>query len=408
MASMVRAEEDEPEPKKAEETFAPAGSGRSGMKSATTMPNLAARPPSADLAAEPSREASTQVAKTTPRPEPCCCCAFLARGRQEAPRVVPPRISQMVSSPDGPVVVFDWDDTLLPTSFLMEKVIPLYRDQPVPEGALHHDKLVAHANIVRRMLRAARQVARVAVVTLARRPWVSISSQLYFPGADIEELLECLDIPVYYASEHLQRMEVRMQEKRWVAEVDRSGGGKVGMGVHEEDDGTLIVSSVSDEGMIAEWNRAHPEQAICPGDRFVELRRPDGAPPVQEPEGMLNRIRVPAKMCLTVVREVPESDPYVDSKKLSMDAVLERLYGKGAARWNAISIGDSPAEHAAMRLATGAERAPRGSLCKTVGLLLQPSVEELSSELRILLAWLPRIVSHEKSFDLEISKLELL
>lgn len=416
MASMVDDEEDEvepAEPEKPEQTFAPA---RSGMKHARTMPELARKADAAASARElEPKKTPDQGAAAAPSPQPCCCATLanltsaLLGPRKELPRVVPPRRSHMESSPDGPVVVFDWDDTLMPTSFVMEKVIPLYRDQPVPEGALHYDKLAAHANIVRRMLRSARQVARVAVVTLARRPWVSMSGALYFPGEEgIEELLACLEIPVYYASEHLEKMTLSIKEKKWVAEVDRSGGGRVGMGVHQEDDGTLTVSSVSDEGLIAEWNRAHPEQAICPGDRFVDLRRPDGAPPVQEPEGMLNRIRVPAKVLLTVVREVPESDPFVDSKRMSMDAALGKLYGSSAKRWNAISIGDSPAEHAAMRQAAGPERAPRGSLCKTVDLVQQPTVEELSSELRILLAWLPRIVNHEKNFDLEISKLELL
>mmetsp|Transcript_30828 Transcript_30828/g.69345 ORF Transcript_30828/g.69345 Transcript_30828/m.69345 type:complete len:440 (-) Transcript_30828:44-1363(-) len=105
------------------------------------------------------------------------------------------------------VVIFDWDDTLLPTWFIMNVVIPctgkgeeegtsvLTSDSPF------HEALKDHARLIRNVLRGASNIARVAIVTLAARPWVTASAKQYLPGLDLESLLDQLGIRVYYARE---------------------------------------------------------------------------------------------------------------------------------------------------------------------------------------------------------------
>lgn len=94
------------------------------------------------------------------------------------------------------MIFIDWDDTLFPTRHILAKPMP---GAPAgPGGAIR-----VHARLVEETLRAARNAARVAIVTLAARPWVIDSSERYLPGIDMPSLLRELEIPVFYADEHV-------------------------------------------------------------------------------------------------------------------------------------------------------------------------------------------------------------
>lgn len=57
-------------------------------------------------------------------------------------------------------------------------------------------------------------------------------------------------------------------------------GEKLGLGVRMVPDvGALLVEVVQTEGAAAEWNRAHPEQAILKGDHIIEVNDKVGSPP---------------------------------------------------------------------------------------------------------------------------------
>jgi len=103
----------------------------------------------------------------------------------------------------GPnVIVFDWDDTLFPTSF-MQGVLQQHGLQKVTPSSAFYQELRRHAQFVESILRTARKVANVAIVTLAGRSWVNVSAERYLPGLCIQDLLEELKIPVYYAIEYI-------------------------------------------------------------------------------------------------------------------------------------------------------------------------------------------------------------
>ncbi|CAE8681647.1 unnamed protein product, partial [Polarella glacialis] len=51
----------------------------------------------------------------------------------------------------------------------------------------------------------ARKNGRVGIVTLAKRPWLTESARIFLPGLDLEKLLDELQIPVFYAFEHVSR-----------------------------------------------------------------------------------------------------------------------------------------------------------------------------------------------------------
>jgi len=109
------------------------------------------------------------------------------------------------------VILFDWDDTLFPTAFLQEMVLPklpaVAKETGLPADSQHFNTLAAQARMVRAVLTIARTVAQVAIVTLAVRPWVTTSSDRWLPGLNITDLLRRLGIPVYYARENVKRSD---------------------------------------------------------------------------------------------------------------------------------------------------------------------------------------------------------
>jgi len=110
---------------------------------------------------------------------------------------------------DNAVIIFDWDDTLLPTTYIKQVVDPKlptlesirlgeHQEGPLTTKSPHFEKFRKNALVVEQVLREARKVARVDIVTLATKNWVDISAERYFPGLDVQELLRELDIEVYH------------------------------------------------------------------------------------------------------------------------------------------------------------------------------------------------------------------
>lgn len=89
------------------------------------------------------------------------------------------------------VIVFDWDDTLFPTSWLRS-----FGSRHLPTA-----QLKSHASAAVAALRAARAVGRVAIVTLAKPGWVTRTASEYLAEMHVTSLLAELDIEVLYARE---------------------------------------------------------------------------------------------------------------------------------------------------------------------------------------------------------------
>lgn len=106
---------------------------------------------------------------------------------------------------ENAVIILDWDDTLIPTTYIQQVILPSLpaidrdNDEPLRPTSPHYDTLLAHAAIVAQVLKKARSVARVAVVTLATKMWFDASSQKFLPGLDLQGLMEELGIEVFHA-----------------------------------------------------------------------------------------------------------------------------------------------------------------------------------------------------------------
>mmetsp|Transcript_31821 Transcript_31821/g.69599 ORF Transcript_31821/g.69599 Transcript_31821/m.69599 type:complete len:472 (+) Transcript_31821:49-1464(+) len=294
------------------------------------------------------------------------------------------------------VVIFDWDDTLFPTNFVISTVLPSLGG---PGGTLsadseYYERLASHAKQVESVLRSARRTAHVAIVTLSRSPWVQMSADQFLPNLNMAKLLQELGITVYYASEHVQKRAPETQ--LWEVMLDRSRG-QLGMEVDVLEDGTLLVLAVLPGGQVAVNGEEDPTKAISPGDRIIEV---NGAR-----EELLAECRK-LQLTLVVSRSIVDMTPYEAAKQKDMSTCLAKLDHK-ALQTNAVSVGDSEVEHKALKallLNPSDDAVGRKSLCKTVSFLEHPSLETLTQQLKVLMVWLPRLIQHSGHFDLKMSK----
>mmetsp|Transcript_47819 Transcript_47819/g.126575 ORF Transcript_47819/g.126575 Transcript_47819/m.126575 type:complete len:350 (-) Transcript_47819:332-1381(-) len=124
-----------------------------------------------------------------------------------------PRDSQFeYASRDQTIIIFDWDDTLLPSSWM--------RDSPLVDEQGHlrnmsdmsaevHETLRAFMLQVVAVLSLALELGMVVIVTNARRPWVDISCRTFLP--DVKPLMR--KIPVLYGLELIDSGKGKMEEK---------------------------------------------------------------------------------------------------------------------------------------------------------------------------------------------------
>lgn len=94
------------------------------------------------------------------------------------------------------MIIFDWDNVLLPFSALARSLPGFPSALPSGDDLA---ELRAHAFSVWSVLRSARQVARVAIVTSSTSGWVMDSAARYLPDLDFQSLVQELGIQIYHA-----------------------------------------------------------------------------------------------------------------------------------------------------------------------------------------------------------------
>jgi hypothetical protein len=108
---------------------------------------------------------------------------------------------------DSSCIIFDWDDTLFPTWYVKNVVQISHLENDPTMGPLFRQAMSLHAAYVKELLQTARKFARVAIITLGTKAWVRSMAQKYWLDFDFEQLLSELDIPIFYARDHLAAHE---------------------------------------------------------------------------------------------------------------------------------------------------------------------------------------------------------
>uniref|UniRef100_A0A7S3HG29 Uncharacterized protein n=1 Tax=Spumella elongata TaxID=89044 RepID=A0A7S3HG29_9STRA len=106
--------------------------------------------------------------------------------------------------------------------------------------------------------------------------------------------------------------------------------------------------------------------------------------------------------------------PATFMKRRAMERVISNFYGRprhGQRRrsWkNIVSVGDSPAERLALQdlVLRRVQRDRKGNWkdcrCKTLKLMEEPNLSELTAEVIRVAQWLPGLVHHDGDVDLEV------
>mmetsp|Transcript_40830 Transcript_40830/g.73728 ORF Transcript_40830/g.73728 Transcript_40830/m.73728 type:complete len:497 (-) Transcript_40830:50-1540(-) len=308
-------------------------------------------------------------------------------------------------SPESSVIIFDWDDTLLPTTYILQDLMQteLENEGPVTEDMECFAALQAHAHVVEAMLRTARRFARVAIITNSLEPWVIASAKNYLPGLDMGSLLAELGIQVYYSRRRVPSIPVKYSPHEFDISIDRRQKGKIGLAIAPQESGELLISQVKPGGLVEEWNVLHPNHVVQPGDCIVAV---DGSS-----EKLVQACRKMELLQVRIRREVPDRNVFEVAKQLDMVDCLKALYGSRPWRWNVVSIGDSLIEQNALKreLQSHAARNTLSGykpLCKTVNMLDLPTMEQVGCQLKLLMLWFDHIIRHEEDFDLFMDKLD--
>uniref|UniRef100_A0A7S4SJG6 Uncharacterized protein n=1 Tax=Alexandrium monilatum TaxID=311494 RepID=A0A7S4SJG6_9DINO len=102
---------------------------------------------------------------------------------------------------DQTIIIFDWDDTLCPTTCLRRVAATNDRGRlSVKLTAETQSDLNMLADQVHLLLSRAKMMGKVVIVTNAARPWVDISCSCCLPALKVA----LQDVPVLYATEHLK------------------------------------------------------------------------------------------------------------------------------------------------------------------------------------------------------------
>ncbi|KAG1700338.1 hypothetical protein DVH05_012139 [Phytophthora capsici] len=119
-----------------------------------------------------------------------------------SPSVTAPKRRPGVNGPssvkDRTVVVFDWDDTLCPSSWLhAQDLLPKYRGHQISVTPEQREVLSLIGAHVAQLLQKAVAYGPVFVVTAAEYGWVEMSAALYLPA--VQSVLDLADVHIVSA-----------------------------------------------------------------------------------------------------------------------------------------------------------------------------------------------------------------
>lgn len=143
--------------------------------------------------------------------------------------------------PSQTFVVFDWDDTLFPTYYTFHH-LKLDVNRPLANqaqdlgaryGHVKHALAICEQK-VDVLLREAKELSHVVILTLASRGWVEMACQCCYPAT--WALLQELQIPIVYAREHEEGIQQMYNKDDFQssAEVERYWGLVKGQAIAKE------------------------------------------------------------------------------------------------------------------------------------------------------------------------------
>lgn len=130
----------------------------------------------------------------------------------------------MFADPSQCIIIFDWDDTLFPTTYVRDDLELNWKKQMKDQLLDSREKAEITANLERcsnnvlELVRLASKFGKVVLVTLARSPWVLESCNNFYPA--VGRLIKELKVPIVYAQEGHQ-IDYNKQEMQTNEEIEK-------------------------------------------------------------------------------------------------------------------------------------------------------------------------------------------
>lgn len=127
------------------------------------------------------------------------------------------------ADPSQCIIIFDWDDTLFPTTYVRDDLELNWRvkmkDQrlDIREKTKITNKLDRCAKRVLELMRLASRYGKMVLVTLARSPWVNDSCNNFYPA--VGRLIRDMNVPIVYAQEGMQ-VEYNKRDMKSTEEIE--------------------------------------------------------------------------------------------------------------------------------------------------------------------------------------------
>lgn len=264
--------------------------------------------------------------------------------------------------PEQTIIIFDWDDTICPSTWIQanRRVLSFFR--PVPDDELYQRPLMelqAHAEAV---LQQAMQMGSVVIITNAADPWVEVSCRNFLP-----KLLPIVSkLPVIYA---------RTIFYSSLESVMPVNGDDSGMPIRGASLATAAACRSSSSASTASSGAGHETEASA-------------AP------GMTHALKVAHD----------EVTPQ-HWKEVAFEQEIGNFYSRYARQsWkNVVSIGDSVFERdATQEVVLRRPTMKKACRAKTVKMFDDPSIEELVAQVRLLGELLVALVQYDGDLNIEI------
>lgn len=338
------------------------------------------------------------------------------------------------NSREQTVILFDWDDTLFPTSWICTHPVLTWGSEVPEDRADIKEELGRMAAHTIETLRAAERVGRIAVVTLSLRPWVKTSSQRFLPG--VWETMKELGIRVVYAREALSRKQVQ-----YLGEED-------GVDVLVEMKRVAMYRTIRKHYRQAARDRAAAEAGVPTDTAWRDEDSPQGqsapnsplSPGVWPPNGSPSAGRPPLRkggpggwsdnsLASEQSGNDSESSSRNSPKSPTNWSPKQAGWMEGGRRpslsrsshsphWrNVLSVGDSIVERDALKelifthetqVTSPTSESKNnnvpvpGCRCKTVKLMEDPDVLQLCEQLSVVAAWVEAMVNYDDDFDANV------
>eukprot|EP00397_Hematodinium_sp_SG-2012_P008714 GEMP01008782.1.p1 GENE.GEMP01008782.1~~GEMP01008782.1.p1 ORF type:complete len:329 (+),score=71.94 GEMP01008782.1:109-1095(+) len=281
------------------------------------------------------------------------------------------------------IIVFDWDDTLCPSSWIRANRPSLSYFRPPPNEDRFIKPLEELQNLVVQLLEVAMTLGKVIIITNAQNPWISTSATNFMPK--LNSVL--CRVPQIYAQSTWGLWEAEAAKKRRQAR-------KVNIGRNN-------AQSALTNFAITQNNTPHQQARLKKNDVPNSINRGNYVERLSQIGGKLFPLQT----------DLEDEDLSFLWKKLAFGVELSDFYSQYPMQsWsNVISIGDADYERAATKkVVSCCSPTSKKKRAKTIKMFDEPSIEELILQIKKLITILPLVVMHEEDIDIEIKDQDLI